>query len=95
MKLDKTFLRLLGCGIEWHWLFIKPGRKILGNIAEKRLRGNKKINTKWIILLNGRLNHHCTRAMSLTESYRRLAGLKYKMVPYCPNCERIELCEQS
>lgn len=81
--LKKIRLRILAWKIEWHWLFITPGRKKGGKMIDELILSGQPLNSPKLITLNNKLSHHCTRVLILTERYHKLAGIElHRMSSY-------------
>jgi len=72
--LKKLKMRIIACKIEWHWLFITPGRKKGSHLIDGLLAQEKPLNTPELIALNRRLNRRFTKVSVLMERYKDLAG---------------------
>lgn len=72
----KIKLYLLACRIEWHWLFIIPGRKKGSRIIDELLAKGLPMDSPKMMSINKRLNRHCTRVTVLAEKYNELAGIR-------------------
>ena len=73
--LKKIRLHVIACKIEWHWLFITPGRKKGNKIIDGLFAKGQPLNTPKLMSLNRRLSRHCSRVSVLTERYAELAGI--------------------
>ena len=73
--MKKLKLRIIACKIEWHWLFIIPGRKKGNRIIDELAAKGQPVNSPKLLALVRRLNRHCTRVSVLTELYKDFAGI--------------------
>ena len=73
--MKKIKLYVIACKIEWHWLFITPGRKKGNKIIDGLFAKGQPLNSPKLTRLNRRLNRRCTRVSVLTERYAELAGV--------------------
>ena len=69
-------LRVLACKIEWHWLFIMPGRKKGSRIMDELWKQGQPLNSRKLLSLNRRVSRRCLRVTLLTERYMKLAGIR-------------------
>ena len=73
--LKRIKMYIIACRIEWHWLFITPGRKKGNRMIDKLLAKGQSVYTPELLALNRRLSVHCTRVSVLTEMYNELADI--------------------
>jgi hypothetical protein len=72
----KLRLRLIACKIEWHWLFIMPGRKKGNRMIDGLIAKGQLLNSPKLLALVRQINKHCARVSVLTELYKEIAGIR-------------------
>jgi hypothetical protein len=69
-------MRIIACRIEWHWLFITPGRKKGVDMIDELAAKGQPPNSPELMALIRKLNRHCMRVSVLTEKYISLDNMK-------------------
>ena len=66
-------LRIIAFKIEWHWLFIKAGRKRGKQLTDVLINAGQPLNAPRLMRLSHRIDRRCARVTQLTQRYNCLA----------------------
>ena len=71
--LMKLRLRMIAIEIEWHWQFIKAGRKRGLHIIDDLVKADQQLISQKLMRLTRHVNRHCTQVTKLSQRYKNLA----------------------
>ena len=63
---------LLYCAIEYHWVFIRAGRKHLSRLYNRGFA----LSSPEMLRVNGWVSKHCCKVSHYTDEFKALAGIK-------------------